>query len=84
MNASVLLAAANEAKPYERETSRSMDAKAVETLKGSGMEINDIAPEERARMRDMLKPVIEKHQQTVSADLVQELRSQLEQVRAKQ
>ena len=61
-----------------------MDAKAVETLKGSGMEINDIAPEERARMREMLKPVIEKHQQTVSADLVQELRSQLEQVRAKQ
>ena len=48
------------------------------------MEINDIAPEERARMREMLKPVIEKHQQTVSADLVQELRSQLEQVRAKQ
>jgi tripartite ATP-independent transporter DctP family solute receptor len=80
----VLLDAANEAKPYERETSRSMDAKAVETLKGSGMEINDIPTEERGRMRDMLKPVIEKHQQTVSADLVQELRSQLEQVRAKQ
>ena len=60
-----------------------MDAKAVETLKGSGMEINDITRGARARMR-MLKPVIEKHQQTVSADLVQELRSQLEQVRAKQ
>ena len=78
----MLLDAANEAKPYERETSCLMDAKAVETLKRHGDQRH--STEERARMRDMLKPVIEKHQQTVSADLVQELRSQLEQVRAKQ
>jgi TRAP-type transport system periplasmic protein len=78
----VLLEAANEAKPYERETSRALDAKAVETLKSNGMTITDIPQEERARMRDMLKPVIEKHQKTINEALVQELHAELEKVRA--
>lgn len=78
----ILLDAANETKPYERETSRSIDAKAVETLKGEGMTITDIPAEERARMRDMLKPVIEKHQQTINPALVAELQSELQKVRA--
>jgi tripartite ATP-independent transporter DctP family solute receptor len=78
----LLLDAANEAKPYERETSRSIDAKAVEALKGEGMTITDISPEERARMRDKLSPVIEKHQQTISPALVAELNAELQKARA--
>lgn len=78
----ILLDAANEAKPYERETSRSLDAKAVEALKGEGMTITDIPPEERARMREKLKPVVEKHQQTISPALVAELNAELQKVRA--
>jgi TRAP-type transport system periplasmic protein len=46
------------------------------------MTITDISPEERARMRDKLKPVIEKHQKTVNEGLVQELDSELQKVRA--
>lgn len=80
----ILLDAANETKPYQRETSRAMDAKAVETLKENGMTVTDVAPEERARMRDKLKPVIEKHQQTINQALVQELRSELQKMRAVQ
>jgi TRAP-type transport system periplasmic protein len=78
----ILLDAANETKPYERETSRAMDAKAVETLKSNGMTITDIPPEERARMRDMLKPVIAKHDATINEALVQELDAELQKVRA--
>ena len=78
----LLLDAANEAKPYERETSRSIDAKAVEALKGEGMTITDISPEERARMRDKLRPVIEKHQQTINTALVAELNAELQKARA--
>ena len=78
----LLLDAANEAKPYERETSRSIDAKAVEALKGEGMTITDISPEERARMRDKLRPVVEKHQQTISPALVAELNAELQKARA--
>jgi TRAP-type C4-dicarboxylate transport system substrate-binding protein len=78
----ILPDAANETKPYERETSRAMDAPAVETLKNNGLTITDISPEERARMRDMLKPVIEKHQKTINAALVQELQAELQKARA--
>ena len=74
--------AANEAKPYDRETSRSIDAKAVEALKGEGMTITDISPEERARMRDKLRPVVEKHQQTINTALVAELNAELQKARA--
>jgi tripartite ATP-independent transporter DctP family solute receptor len=80
----LLLEAANEAKPYERETSRAIDAKAVETLKENGMTITDIPPEERARMRDKLRPVIEKHQKTIDEALVQEMKAELQKVRASQ
>ena len=78
----ILMDAANEAKPYQREVSRTMDAKAAETLKTHGMTITDVSPEERARMRDKLKPVIEKHEQTINAALVEELRSEIQKVRA--
>jgi tripartite ATP-independent transporter DctP family solute receptor len=78
----LLLEAANEAKPYERETSRAIDAKAVEVLKGEGMTITDISPEERARMRERLRPVVEKHQQTISPALVAELNAELQKARA--
>ena len=78
----ILMDAANEAKPYQREVSRTMDAKAAETLKTHGMTITDVSPEERARMRGKLKPVIEKHEQTINAALVEELRSEIQKVRA--
>ncbi len=77
----ILLDAANETKPYQRETSRKMDAQAVETLKSDGMEINDVSQEERVRMRDHLKPVIEEHHKTIAEALVQELSAELEKVR---
>ena len=67
----ILIDAAEETKPYERETSRSMDRDAVEELKRKGMTITEISPEERARMRERLKPAIEKHHKTIGEALVQ-------------
>jgi tripartite ATP-independent transporter DctP family solute receptor len=78
----ILHDAAEETKPYQRETSRSMDAAAVEFLKKEGMKIAEVSPEERARMRDKLKPVIEKHQKTVNEALVRELNEELQKVRS--
>jgi tripartite ATP-independent transporter DctP family solute receptor len=77
----ILNEAVDETKPYEREVSRNLDAKAVEELKSKGMVITDVAPEERIRMREKLKPVIEKHLKSVSEDLVQELSAELRKVR---
>lgn len=78
----ILADAAEETKPYERETSRALDRKAMEELKSKGMTITDISPEERARMRDRLLPVIEKHQKTVSDALVREVQAEIQKVRS--
>jgi TRAP-type transport system periplasmic protein len=80
----LLLDAAKDTQPYERETSRSLDAKAVEELKSKGMTITEISPEERSRMREKLQPVIEKHHKTIDEALVQEMKAELQKVRASQ
>ena len=48
------------------------------------MTITEISSEERSRMREKLKPVIEKHYKTISEALVQELTAELQKVRASQ
>ena len=48
----ILLDAANETKPYERETSRSLDVKAAEELTSKGMTVTEISPEERSRIAE--------------------------------
>lgn len=78
----ILSDAAEETKPYERETSRSMDRKAMEELKSKGMTITEISPEERARMRERLKPAIERHHKTINEALVQEVHSELQRIRS--
>ena len=78
----ILLDAANEAKPYQREISRSLDQKAIDFLKKEGMTITEISPAERDRMREKLKPVVEKHQKTISEPIVRELNEEIQKVRA--
>jgi tripartite ATP-independent transporter DctP family solute receptor len=78
----LLLEAAKQTQPYERETSRSLDAKAAEELKSKGMTITEISAEERSRMREKLKPVIEKHYTTINDALVQEMNAELQKVRS--
>jgi TRAP-type transport system periplasmic protein len=47
------------------------------------MVITDVTPEERTRMREKLKPVVEKHLKTIGEALVQELTAELKKVRAR-
>ncbi len=52
--------AANEARDFQRKNSReSMDA-ALDALKKAGMQVNDLAPAEMARIRETVKPVVAK------------------------
>jgi len=76
----ILSEAANEVKPYQRQVSREMDAKAVETLKGKGMAINEVSEQERARMRERLQPVVDKHKQAVG-ELAGEMTAAIEKIR---
>jgi tripartite ATP-independent transporter DctP family solute receptor len=77
----VLMDAANEVKPYQRQVSRDMDAKAVDSLKSKGITVVELSPQERARMRDKLQPVIDKHKQSVG-EMGKEMTAEIERIRS--
>lgn len=52
--------AANEARAYQRQASRAAAQKAVAELQAKGMQYNEVAPAEQARMRQIAKPVTDK------------------------
>ena len=77
----ILTDAANEVKSYERQVSRDLDVKAVESLKGHGMVITELSAAERTRMRAQLQPVIDKHKAAIG-DLAKEMTAEVEKIRA--
>jgi tripartite ATP-independent transporter DctP family solute receptor len=52
--------AATEARAYQRQVSRAAAQRAVGDLKAKGMQYNDIAPAEQARMREVVKPITDR------------------------
>jgi tripartite ATP-independent transporter DctP family solute receptor len=52
--------AANEARGFQRQASRAAAQKAVAELQAKGMQFNEVAPAEQARMRQIAKPVTDK------------------------
>ena len=72
--------AAIEAATFQRTFSRDASAKAVGELKAKGMQYNDIAPAELARMRAEVKPVHEKFAASYDPAVVTLFKSELERV----
>jgi tripartite ATP-independent transporter DctP family solute receptor len=56
----ILNDAATEARAYQRQISRAAAQRAVGDLKAKGMQYNEIAPAELARMREVVKPINER------------------------
>jgi len=75
--------AANEAGAYERKVSRETNEKAAEVLKGKGMAVNPIAPQEIERMREKVKPVTDKFVKEGGEALAQEIYAEIAKVRGK-
>lgn len=73
--------AATEATVYERQVSRQQASEAIEELKKSGMQVTEIAPAELQRMRDKVKPVIDKYSAQVGPDTVKALYAEIAKVR---
>ena len=76
----ILQDSANEARDYQRVVSRDMAGKALAELKAKGMQVNEIAPAEIARMRAMVKPVQDKFAAAYDQPMVATFRSELERV----
>lgn len=69
----IITEAADEARAFQRKTSREAMDGALAALKAGGMVHNTIEPAEMARIREAVKPVIEKFAKDVGEDLVKEI-----------
>ena len=72
--------AAIEAQNYQRVVSREVSGKAVAELKAKGMQYNEIAPAELARMRAEVKPVHDKFAASYEPAVITLFKSELERV----
>lgn len=70
-----------ETRDYQRKVSREANARILEQLKKEGMQVNDVTPQERAEMREKIKPVLDKHAKDIGEDLVAEIQAELAKVR---
>jgi TRAP-type transport system periplasmic protein len=76
----VLQDAAKETSTYQRQVNRSKSADDAAELKKAGMQITELSAAEQAKLRDKLKPVIEKHGAAIAAT-VAELNAELAKLR---
>jgi TRAP-type C4-dicarboxylate transport system substrate-binding protein len=59
-----------EARDYERAVSHDLSPKSLAELKEKGMVFSDIPADEMAKMRDKVKPVVEKYAKDIGEDLM--------------
>jgi TRAP-type transport system periplasmic protein len=78
----ILQEAATEATAVQREASQKAEAEALEQLKEE-MDVNELPPEELAKMQEKAKGVIEKYTADVGPELVAEVNAAVAQARAK-
>lgn len=76
----ILTSTVAEATLWQRENSRALAGKSLENLK-KAMEVSELPPAEIAKIREKLKPVIEKYSANVGAELVKELQGELDKLR---
>ena len=72
--------AAKEAAVHERKVSREMMGQALDTLKKGGMQVSELSPAEQAKLREKMRPVIEKHGAAIP-DTVKKIQAEIARVR---
>jgi tripartite ATP-independent transporter DctP family solute receptor len=72
--------AAAEASRYQRQVNREKAAGDLDALKKAGMQVTEFSAAEQAKLRDKLKPVIDKHGAAIAAT-VAELQAELAKIR---
>jgi TRAP-type transport system periplasmic protein len=76
----VLQDAATETSKFQRQVARDAAGTALAELKKAGMQVSEFSPAEQAKLRDKLKPVIDKHGAAI-AGTVAELQAELAKIR---
>lgn len=70
-----------EAQAYERKVSREMDVSSRQALAKHGMQINEVAPEEIERMREQVRPTVDKLVAEYGPELMAEMNAEIAKVR---
>ena len=78
----ILLDAARETSAEQRRVSRDMEAKALEKAKSQGTQVTDLTAQERARLRERVRPVTEQYTRELGEPLVKEILAEIDKVRA--
>jgi len=73
--------AAAEATVFQRQASRGAADSALEALKQAGMTVTELPPAEMAKLREKVKPVIDKYTASVGEPTVKELMAEIAKVR---
>jgi tripartite ATP-independent transporter DctP family solute receptor len=70
-----------EATAFQRRLSRQQSEEALADLKKAGMQVTEFSPGELQRLRDKVKPVVDKHAAKVGEDTVKEVYAELAKLR---
>ena len=73
--------AVTEATAYQRQLSRQQADEALAELKKAGMQVTEFAPAEMQRLRDKVKPVVDKHTAAIGEDTVKAVYAEIAKVR---
>ena len=79
----VVQEAAVEARDFQRATSRTTSDAALAELKKLGVQVTELSPEETAKLREKVKPVVAKHSAEADPELVRLLEAELAKTRVK-
>ncbi len=77
----ILRDSAREAAVFQRKFNREQMGAALDGLKKSGMQVTEFSAAEMAKMREKMKPVIDKHSAIVGRDIVTALQAELAKLR---
>ena len=67
---------------YQRATSREMVQKSLQDLQAKGMQINELSAAEMAKVRERVKPIVERYTQSIGAATVEELNAEIAKTRS--
>ncbi|MBK4717718.1 TRAP transporter substrate-binding protein [Azospirillum sp. YIM DDC1] len=77
----IIAEAAAASRDFERKDSRDASKQSIAYLKDKGMQINELSDAELGRMREMVKPAMDKFAAEGGADLLNELQGEINKVR---
>ena len=78
-----MLIAVSKMRVEQRRGSHELQAQAVANVKKKGATVTEVSAQERARMRDKVKPIIDKYTEEIGEDLVKAFYSEIDKVSSK-